>query len=442
MHMCHWKVWHQDWSVGDSLDEPGVESRCSTVYKEAWRQFRRVFNHWLVSEPGQGLQAHCSTHALTAEAVDALKRDAKHAIKNLLYRCMPVRPQKGKWTLTLRSFLWFQLACTMNVLKLSIPLAYSKLLYKIERNLAEYKAAQSSYNTEVAYEKVEGSCLRSFNNGAKKEMLQDSLNIPSLILEPLAYLTRWFLRASSAPRRQRMQRQGLPAPLCDLVDERYSPVTVLLEYLAMLLDGTAPRLLLLIGRKHANFEDWCLRNPQLLSALRRGTTVAMSWMWVRTFVKYSVFPWKLAIVVDPRQSQSTIDKVLQEFEDAVLEVMDECFTYRLRNLLKKAGLSCRALLSGMWHRILLLWVWLVITSAAPVEFCHGRNFKRSMACETWGMFAAKFILDESKRDLQSFLKGLDDTTQRSKLGRPSHYKEKRQRTPSARDLFNSDFNKG
>ncbi len=86
-------------------------------------------------------------------------------------------------------------------------------------------------------------------------MQYDYLNIFAIILEPIAYLTRVHLRATSSIRRVRRVRQESPTPLCDLVDEKFSPVTLFWECYSMVLAGTAPRLVLLVGRQWCDFND-------------------------------------------------------------------------------------------------------------------------------------------------------------------------------------------
>ena len=72
-----------------------------------------------------------------------------------------------------------------------------------------------------------------------------ALVIIGLVIEPLRYLTKWFLRRGSMFRRLNRQRSGKTPPICDLVWLEASPVTKVLQYYTELLNGKASRLRLL-----------------------------------------------------------------------------------------------------------------------------------------------------------------------------------------------------
>ncbi len=171
------------------------------------------------------VEGRCSLTMLfphvSAEGFAELKQRARQAVSNLQVRCMPGRPQKGKLTKTMKSLLWFQMAGVMRCLELMVPLAFDKMIYKIDRNPAQFASPQEAYNTEVAYSRVEGSTLRSFNNGLKKPGQHDMVTLLTIIVEPLYFLTRYFLRAVSVPRRRKPQQNGESPVLCDLVEPRF-----------------------------------------------------------------------------------------------------------------------------------------------------------------------------------------------------------------------------
>jgi hypothetical protein len=144
----------------------------------------------------------------------------------------------------------------MRVGECLVPIAYGKLLAKIDNNPAEFGSHQSAYNTELAYSTVQGSTLQAFRAGLKSPGRHDLITAITIIVEPIYFLTRYYLRGASYPRRRLAQLQGGAPMLCDLVEPAFSPVTLVLEYYSSLLDGTAPRLKLLFGRSYANFEEW------------------------------------------------------------------------------------------------------------------------------------------------------------------------------------------
>jgi hypothetical protein len=441
LHTFHWMALEHD-TDGASRDVDdlfGLGNQRAKTYIKAWQDYRLVFNGWLapLKHGGGSLQPHYVDSPVSAEGFAELKQRAKQAVSNLQVRCMPVRPQKGKWTKTMKSLLWLQMAGVMRCLELLVPLAFDKMIYKIDRNPAQFASPQEAYNTEVAYSKVEGSTLRSFNNGLKKPGQHDMVTLLTIIVEPLYFLTRYFLRASSVPRRRKLQQNGESPVLCDLVEPKFSPVALVLEYFSMLLKGTAPRWLLLFGRNYADFDEWALREVKLLQALRRGVTVASSWARERSFHKFSKLPWLLAVIPDARQTDARKIEVLSLLDRAPPEQVDELFSGRLRGLLNSLGVDSSVLRSRLWLRALDIWTWLVGSSVAQVEFLHGRNRRRANAGESWGHFVAKFFLDESRRQLASLLKTIKDETKKKQLS----IAKRRIRQPSARALLSKDFSR-
>ena len=158
---------------------------------------------------------------------------------------MPCRPQEGKWTKVSPCVLWFQLISTMGVLKMLIPRSYSAMCYQIQRDPDRFNKDHSAYNSEVAYSEVQGTMLKTFEVGVRKAGNDELVTIFAIVLEPIAWLTRHFLRMSSLPRRRKMQLRGLPPPLASLASLEHSVVTLVLEYYSFVLSGRAPMLKLL-----------------------------------------------------------------------------------------------------------------------------------------------------------------------------------------------------
>ena len=123
-----------------------------------------------------------------------------------------------------------------------------------------------------------------------------------LVLEPLNYTARYFMKLASLPRRLRHRQLGRPAPLCDIVNWQTSIYSVISEYLASLLDGSAPRLVLLWGVEFDSSSDWCDAHPELFALLRRGATTAMLWFEKRGLSRVMKAPWIFARLADPHLS--------------------------------------------------------------------------------------------------------------------------------------------
>ena len=254
----------------------------------------------------------------------------------------------------------------MRVLWLIIPISYNAMVKKINSKPDEYSAEQTPYNTEVSYQKVQGSMLKTLRDGTTKPSQGDLITIVVIILEPIGWLHRFYLKMSSLPRRQRLQKKGKPAPWCDLVCPEFSPATLVLEYFAFLARGLAPRLRLLFGRKYPNFEAWASHEVTLLAALRRGISVASSWVYVRSYQRLLKPPWIWAIVTDPRHSEDKVTEVIHQFDTLPLEQIDEDWTHKLRKMLGARGLDGNALRNGIWLRVPVIWTLVVVGTVAPV----------------------------------------------------------------------------
>ena len=80
-----------------------------------------MFNGWLTKSSFgfERLQPHYydGPDPMTHDAFVELKERAKSAIKRLLIRSMPCRPQEGKWAKVFPCVLRLQLMSTMGVLK-------------------------------------------------------------------------------------------------------------------------------------------------------------------------------------------------------------------------------------------------------------------------------------------------------------------------------------
>ena len=63
--------------------------------------------------------------------------------------------------------------------------------------------------------------------------------ILAIVPEPIRWMTRWFLRRSSVPRRLKRQSKQQPGPVCDLVWYEASPCTRVIQHLSQLLEPSA-----------------------------------------------------------------------------------------------------------------------------------------------------------------------------------------------------------
>ena len=138
----------------------------------------------------------------------------------------------------------------------------------------------------------------SRNSSARRGLGRDILFV--LTMEPLRFLTGWFLHYSSPLTRQTRTCFKYP-PLCTLVSHMHSPVIAVMEYLSAMLSGVLPRLRLLWGRGFKSFSEWASARPKHLQALRSGVTTAGSWHFriIVAGMHGMGWPWRLALLVFP-----------------------------------------------------------------------------------------------------------------------------------------------
>ena len=169
-----------------------------------------------------------------------------------------------------------------------------------------------------------------------------------LVLEPLNYTARYFMKLASLPRRLRHRQLGRPAPLCDIVNWQTSIYSVISEYLASLLDGSAPRLVLLWGVEFDSFSDWCDAHPELLALLRRGATTAMLWFEERGLSRVMKAPWNFARLADPHLSDEIKTATILSLFQAPPEQLDGLFSARLVSYFRKIKVDPLELLKSQW----------------------------------------------------------------------------------------------
>ena len=142
--------------------------------------------------------------------------------------------------------------------------------------------------------------------------------------------------------------------MCDFVNVSRSIVTRVLQYLAYLLTGLAPRLALLCD------------DPESFELLWQATEVASCWIHERHLCGMS-WPWRLALLIDSRVSRAEKLGILEEFK----RVPDEALDYSSLLLRMLVQPDVFVLLSPQWQSFLYDWFDLVLMSVAPIEFEHG-----------------------------------------------------------------------
>ena len=147
----------------------------------------------------------------------------------------------------------------------------------------------------MTYQEVQGRKSVTIQHGIDDKMLNFKFRLLAVALEPLRWLTRWYMRRTSVPRRSAAQALGRPPPLADMVNARTSPAVRVLQYFSWLLRGDAPRLVLVFGFNgtYSSFREWAENEPEELDMFRSVIGVGTC----GTFVRQLQFVHEFALVV-------------------------------------------------------------------------------------------------------------------------------------------------
>ena len=261
-------AWSSDEESDDALDAGVRDSghrtemrkrrqykRRHEEYARAWGEFRQFWNCPIWDEnPRADFGPHYCTSPECCQNYDAdvAHRRGVQVARNLVWRSLPPKPSKGKWTKTGPALDWHLKAQGLmgGFLQKTFDYAFGKLLHKEMVNFDNDLA----YMLETNWHEVLGTRCKRVASGLVGRATFTVILVLAFVLEPLRWPTRWWMRRSSPKRRVRAQRQGRPAPLCDLVWLEAAPHVRVLQYLSMVAAGAARRLKLLWGRAYSNYE--------------------------------------------------------------------------------------------------------------------------------------------------------------------------------------------
>ena len=378
------------WSSDESADEFDKEENNKRRKKHwafigAWDRFLAFWkgrNIWRVSESIGPHYCHspgcCNGYDLNVTKLRACK-----TVVDLLWRSQPVRPTKGKWTKLGPSIDWHIQSGIMNMFAKTFVLAFDKMSLKVIKQGEQNE--DTAYLIDVDWHAVRGSRCSKVLAGLSDNGTFARIVILGVVLEPIRWLTRWFLRRASITRRLKRQQKKMAAPIMDMVWYQASPAVRVLQYFSQLLSGNARRLRLIWSREYNSFEEWADSEEELLDVFRRAIGMASSWVFYRFFQLYMAYPWLLTALVDPRRVMADKRTVATAFFDAVLELLDMWFS----KLVQERITSADDLFEESWQMALWLWAWQILCTIAQAEFQHGRNRHRAHEQDLWSNFVAK-----------------------------------------------------
>ena len=167
-------------------------------YAKACADFGSFFS-WV-----SGQLVHVCPGEECCSSLGRYKQRAQTVIISLVYRCLPSVPTKSKWTKTGPCLDFHMLSQGFDLLQKQLPMAFDPKGVTV----TVHKGYQDP--EEIGWHRMVG--IRSQK---ARELVADPLTfykvtILSIVLEPLRFLTRWFMVEGSKKRRDRRQRSGMP----------------------------------------------------------------------------------------------------------------------------------------------------------------------------------------------------------------------------------------
>ena len=288
-----------------------------------------------------------------------------------------------------RSSSWFLLAHMFGVLRAVVALAFAPA----KRN-PEFAAGACGDPSAEAADGDESEPSWHRVAGARYARLERSLENPvhtvvsiavALVFEPFHTLTYLFMHWSSRDR----DYSKFP-PLMDLIWERTSPLVWCLQHLSDVLNGTSPRLKMLLGyMRCSNVDDWLSSFPAQAAYIRRLVLQALSLIEYRHVAKYTAFPWAIFSCGDTRRGAEERRSLAATFKTKRACCLPFGMARDLTSVVDE-----EELVGPKWAGIFKLAAWQVRLSLFVIECLHARNRRSADARMDWANLSSRFVNGE------------------------------------------------
>lgn len=255
-----------DWLVLAHQNSDAVSSvNANSRYRMLVDDYFSVFN----GDPSLTGLTHLSEEPVH---LPSLQKKAAVVINNLVLRGVPSVPAQNKWTRFAPCLNFFVLGSLFGLLP-SMVKNSSDVLANQPDLLVDSAGAddQDQKSPTFDWHRVAGARLRRFLRVMQSKEERFVFLVVSASLEPLRYLTKFFMSASNRPR-----LYDRPPPLLELLLPEASPLIWVTQYYSELLAGecgkgrNSGRLILIWAMAgHASMLEWMQERPGRVLLVRR-----------------------------------------------------------------------------------------------------------------------------------------------------------------------------
>lgn len=353
-------------------------------FRKALNEFFDVFNG-LVS---QGRLVHyCRGRQCCANLADSQNKMVL-AILGLTLRRIPGTPSATKWTKLgpcLDAMLVGQLH---NLWPKLFSTAFARMTFvtdvKSDVNPAD---VDPEVQSELTWHQVAGVRYQKANRLVRDEADNENLRIAAVTMEPIRFLTRWFLRCS-----REHHAPKIPY-LCSATDPQFSPVTTAAQHFTAMLFGSASRLRVIFGMRGCqSFLEWARLYPESAATLRRAILVGISGIRKRHAKPLESWPWRLTSLCDPRVSDGDKRSIASQFVATKACCLPFGFARRLQSRIGGIhDLLSQDFQAAMWGLARA-----VQMTVAGIENRHARSRRRRTPDTAWHNFVVRYVNEEAK----------------------------------------------
>jgi hypothetical protein len=290
-----------------------------------------------------------------------------HLLRALVFSHIPGVPTSGKWAKA-----WEVLAfMTTGFLVHGIFLSCAETVFS-NRNVQRVRSGPAAGFDDldgIDWGDIHGKRLARVKGFLAVTYHLHLVVMYTLVMEPLVWLTKLFMRAAS-----KMDGKGAPL-FMNMASCKFSPIWRVLQYYGSLLSGEGRRVILLYKFAGCDsFEAFVNERPRSAMMFRRLTMAASAALYRRFHAPSQRSPWSLCGLGDERLSEVKREEIGRAFFGKMPCCVDPLFGKVLR--LHHGFLSVADATSPFWRSFFGAFSRVATGTVADVEFAHNRNRRK------------------------------------------------------------------